>query len=163
MIDEGLRDRRGRPITLRFVDDDNWRAVADVAPRDDQRNFVAPSAARYLLLSSREGVWQSLAVAAGEEVVGHVMWAWDDADGAPWIGGMVVDAGQQGCGIGRAAVITLARELLRRPDAEVVRLSVDGANADARRLYAAVGFGDTGRDEEGEVVLEVTADRLALS
>jgi diamine N-acetyltransferase len=162
MIDEGLVDRRGRPITLRPVDDDNWRAVADVVPRDDQRDFVAPSAARYLLLSLREGVWQSLAVTAGDDVVGHVMWAWDDADGAPWIGGMVVDAGKQGCGIGRATVTTLARWLLRRPDADVVRLSVDAANTDARRLYASVGFTDTGRDEDGEVVLEVTADRLAV-
>jgi diamine N-acetyltransferase len=163
VIDEGLRDRRGQPVTLRPVDDDNWRAVADVVPRDDQRDFVAPSAARYLLLSSREGVWQSLAVATGEEVVGHVMWAWDDEDGAPWIGGMVVDAGRQGCGIGRAAVITLARWLLRRPDADVVRLSVDDANTGARRLYAGVGFAGTGRDEDGEAVLEVTAERLAAS
>jgi len=163
VIDEGLTDRQGRPVTLRPVDDDNWRAVADVVPRDDQRDFVAPSGARYLLLSLREGVWRSLAVVAGEQVVGHVMWAWDDEDGAPWIGGMLVDAEQQGCGVGRAAVVTLARWLLRRPDTAVVRLSVDAANADARRLYASVGFTDTGRDEDGEVVLEVTADRLAVS
>ena len=163
MIDEGLQDRRGRPLTLRAVDDAGWRAVADVVPRDDQRDFVAPSAARYLLLSLREGVWQSLAVTAGEEIVGHVMWAWDDEDGAPWIGGMVVDADHQGLGIGRATVITLARWLLRRPDTSVVRLSVDEGNQDARRLYASVGFGDTGRQEEGEVVLEVTAERLAIA
>ncbi|MGN9809652.1 hypothetical protein ACTMSW_09865 [Micromonospora sp. BQ11] len=31
MIDSGLRDRAGRRVTLRPVDD-NWRAVADVAP-----------------------------------------------------------------------------------------------------------------------------------
>ncbi|GAA0368726.1 hypothetical protein GCM10009541_08980 [Micromonospora gifhornensis] len=64
--------RRGGPTQP--VDDDNWRAVADVVPRDDQRDFIAPSAARYLLLSLREGVWHSLAVCADEEVVGHVMW-----------------------------------------------------------------------------------------
>ncbi|MDG4808431.1 hypothetical protein O7634_16905 [Micromonospora sp. WMMD1120] len=56
MIDGGHRDRTGRRITLRSVDDDNWRAVADVAPRDDQRRFVAALGARYLLLSMRSEV-----------------------------------------------------------------------------------------------------------
>ncbi|WFE39000.1 hypothetical protein [Micromonospora sp. WMMD998] len=37
MIDSGERDRLGRRVTLRPVSDDNWRPVADVAPRDDQR------------------------------------------------------------------------------------------------------------------------------
>ncbi|MEV4810435.1 hypothetical protein [Micromonospora avicenniae] len=40
MIDAGHRDRDGRAVTLRPVDDGNWRAVADVAPRDDQRDWV---------------------------------------------------------------------------------------------------------------------------
>lgn len=163
MIDEGRRDRQRRPVSLRAVDEVGWRAVADVVPRDDQRDFVAPSAARYLLLSLREGVWQSLAVTAGDDVVWHVMWVWDGDDGAPWIGGMVIDAAHQGHGIGRAAVITLTRWLLRRPDTEVVRLSVDAANTSALRLYGDVGFTGTGRDEDGESVLEVTAEGLAVS
>jgi diamine N-acetyltransferase len=163
VIDEGLLDRRGRRITLHPVDDGNWRAVADVVPRDDQRDVVPPSAARYLLLGLREGVWQNLAVVSGDEVVGHVMWAWDDDDGAPWIGGMLVDAAHQGAGVGRAVVVTLARWLLRRPDTHVVRLSVDEGNAAARRLYASVGFVELDRHEDGEVVAEVTAEILATA
>ncbi|WP_374323310.1 hypothetical protein [Streptomyces sp. AP-93] len=38
---ETQHDRRGRRITLRPVDAENWRAVADIAPHDDQREFVA--------------------------------------------------------------------------------------------------------------------------
>jgi diamine N-acetyltransferase len=62
VIDSKLHDRAGRHVTLRPVDDDNWRAVADVAPRDDQRAWVYPMAARYLLTSLRGDVWTSLAV-----------------------------------------------------------------------------------------------------
>ena len=40
-MDSGLRDAAGRHVTLREVDDGNWRAVADVAPLDGQRRFVA--------------------------------------------------------------------------------------------------------------------------
>lgn len=98
LIDYGLTDRADRRVTLRPVDDENWRAVADVVPLDEQRAFVAPSAARYLLLSMREGVWRSLAVYADEEVVGHLMWGHDNDDLTYWLGGMLVDAGQQGRG-----------------------------------------------------------------
>ena len=91
MIDSGLRDRAGRHITLRPVDDDNWRDVADVAPRDDQRAWVPALAARYLVLTMRSDVWTSLAVYADETVVGHAMWGVDD-DGSRWIGGMVIAA-----------------------------------------------------------------------
>ncbi|NEE05057.1 GNAT family N-acetyltransferase, partial [Streptomyces sp. SID7499] len=40
MIDHGHTDSTGRPVTLHEVDADNWRAVADSAPRDDQRDWV---------------------------------------------------------------------------------------------------------------------------
>ncbi|KXK62176.1 acetyltransferase [Micromonospora rosaria] len=160
MIDAGLTDRAGRRVRLRPVDDDNWRAVADVVPRDDQRDFVAPSAARYLLLSLREGVWRSLAVCADEEVVGHVMWGWDDDDQRYWIGGMVIDASRQGAGLGRATVLTLVRCLMERPDCPAVRLSVHASNDTARRLYGSVGFRDLEWDGDGEVVAELTRERL---
>ena len=41
------QDRAGRTISLAEITDDNWRAVADVAPHDDQRRFVAALGARY--------------------------------------------------------------------------------------------------------------------
>lgn len=157
MIDHGHLDRTGRRVTLRPVDDDNWRAVADVAPRDDQRRFVAALAARYLLLSMRAEVWTSLAVYADEQVVGHVMWARDDEDGSHWLGGMVVDAGEQGSGVGRAAVRTVTAWLAAQPTCRVVRLSYHPENDAARRLYESVGFTPTGGSEDDEIVVEITA------
>ncbi|WP_326559201.1 GNAT family N-acetyltransferase [Micromonospora sp. NBC_01796] len=158
LIDYGLTDRADRRVTLRPVDDENWRAVADVVPLDEQRAFVAPSAARYLLLSMREGVWRSLAVYADEEVVGHLMWGHDNDDLTYWLGGMLVDAGQQGRGLGRAAVLSLVRWLMERPDCPAVRLSVDQSNVTARRLYASVGFVEQEPDEDGEIVAEIARD-----
>jgi diamine N-acetyltransferase len=141
-------DRLGREITLAEITDDNWRAVADVAPRDDQRRFVAALGARYLLLSMRGGVWTSLAVMAGDAVAGHVMWALDD--GIHWIGGMLVDASAQGSGVGRAAVEAI---IARLADAREIRLSCHPENAAADRLYRALGFTPTGEIEDGEVIL----------
>ncbi|GLF92924.1 GNAT family N-acetyltransferase [Streptomyces yaizuensis] len=162
MIDYGFMDRAGRPVTLHEVDDGNWRAVADVAPRDDQRRFVPPSAARYLLLSLREGVWNSLAVRAGDTVAGHVMWARDDEDGSYWIGGMLIDAAEQGKGLGRAAVRTLMASLAERADCAELRLSYEPDNAAAGHLYTSLGFRAT-TAVEGEEIVAVLAAREATA
>jgi diamine N-acetyltransferase len=157
MISSGLHDRVGRPVVLADVTDNNWRAVADVTPRDDQRRFVATSAARYLLLSLREGVWHSLAVRAGDTVAGHVMWARDDEDGSHWIGGMLIDGTEQGRGLGRAAARTLVDWLTARDDCRVIRLSYEPENTAAARLYTSLGFRPTEASEGDEVVAELTA------
>ncbi|GGU30642.1 hypothetical protein GCM10010274_17110 [Streptomyces lavendofoliae] len=160
VIDHGLHDTTGRPVTLHDVDDDNWRAVADIAPRDDQRDHVPALAARYLLLSLREDVWHSLAVLAGDEVTGHLMWARED-DGTHWIGGMLIGAAHQGTGIGRAAVRTLAAWLTDKDDCRAVRLSYHPDNTPARRLYTSLGFVPTGTVEDDEIVAELEPARTA--
>ncbi|MFF3835078.1 GNAT family N-acetyltransferase [Streptomyces sp. NPDC002458] len=159
MIDHGLTDRTGRRVTLRGVDDTNWRAVADIAPLDSQRDHAPALAARYLLLSLREDTWHSLAVYADETVTGHVMWARDD-DGSYWIGGVLVDGPEQGRGTGRAAVRTLAGWLAQQEGCEVLRLSYGTDNTAAGELYASLGFRPTGEEEDGEVVVELVASAV---
>lgn len=155
MIDGGHLDRAGRRVTLRPVDDDNWRAVADVAPRDDQRRFVAALGARYLLLSTRSEVWTSLAVYADETVVGHVMWGVDD-DGSHWIGGMLIDAAEQSRGVGRATVQTLAAWLSARDGNPPVRLSYHPDNTQAATLYSSLNFHPTGELDDEELITQQT-------
>ncbi|WP_461028745.1 GNAT family N-acetyltransferase [Streptomyces sparsus] len=152
IVDYGNQDRLGERVTLHEVTDDNWRAVADIAPHDEQREFVAALAARYLLLSMRGGQWHSLAVRAGGQVVGHVMWARSEEDGCHWVGGMIVDAGCQGRGIGRAAMRTLTAWLAEQPDCREIRLSYHPDNLPAAGLYTSLGFRPTGGLEHGEVV-----------
>lgn len=154
MIDYGYCDAGGRRVTLRPVDDDNWRAVADVAPLDSQRTYVPALAARYLLLSMRDNVWKSLAVYADDLVVGHVMWGVDD-DGSHWIGGMLIDGTEQGKGLGRAAIRTIIDWLAVQEDCSAIRLTYHPDNAAARRLYESVGFVPTGDVDDGEVVAEL--------
>lgn len=157
-IDYGVTDGQGRRVILTAITDDNWRAVADLVPRDDQRGFVPPSAARFLLLSMREGVWQSLAVVAAGDAVGHIMWGRDADDGKPWVGGLLVTASEQRKGLGRAAMTVLLRWLFECQDCGAVRLSYQPENTAARRLYAALNFVELDLAEGDEIVAELSAE-----
>jgi diamine N-acetyltransferase len=162
VIDYALLDKTGRRVTLRPVDDGNWRAVADIAPLDSQRGFVPALAARYLLLSMREDVWTSLAVHADDTVVGHVMWGVDE-DGSHWLGGMLIDAAEQGKGLGRAVLATITTWLAAQQECRVIRLSYHPANTAAKQLYESAGFRPTGTVEGDEVVAEASPDVIAAT
>lgn len=66
-------------VELVEVGASNWRQVVDVAPKPEQTEFVAPIA-RYLCLAHYGGDWHPLAIEADGAIVGHLMWAIDDAD-----------------------------------------------------------------------------------
>ncbi len=135
----------GPRVDLVEVTDRNWRAVADVAVRSHQQTWVYPTAARYLLLAERS-VWNSLGIVFERRVVGHVMWGVEDD--VHWIGGLMIDAGSQGRGLGHAAVAAL---LDRLGDGEVA-LTVHPDNHAARRLWRDFGFVATDEaDGEEEV------------
>ncbi len=137
-------------VRLSEVDASNWRSVADVEPLPDQGEFVAP-VTRYLCLAHYDGEWNPLAIEYSGEVVGHVMWALDDEDRSVWIGGLVVDAGSQGRGIGRAAMGLLI-DRLAVDDGPGLALSYSPRNRRARDLYLGLGFVETGELEGDEVI-----------
>jgi diamine N-acetyltransferase len=143
-------------VSLVEVSSDNWRDIADLAPRDDQRAYVAPLAARYLLLGVYGDTWHNLGAYDGTTPVGHVMWGTDE-DGSRWIGGLLVDAAHQGRGLGRAIVQELVGRLRAAGDAPV-RLSHHPDNVASRTLFESLGFRPTGAVEDGEVVMELAPD-----
>ncbi|WP_199550534.1 GNAT family N-acetyltransferase [Streptomyces sp. N35] len=157
-VSEHLHDATGRTVTLHEVTAANWRTVADIAPLDSQHAFAPALAARYLLLSLLEDVWHSLAIHADDTVVGHVMWARDE-DGSHWIGGLLIDATEQGKGLARTTMRTLLPWLAAHPGHFTTRLSYDPANIAAARLYTSLGFTPTGAEEDGEVVVELTGEK----
>ena len=142
-------------MDLRTIDKGNWEACAGIRPAPGQERFVA-SVAYYLCMCHYEQTWQPLAIYAGAQVVGHVMWAVDSDDGSYWIGGLVIDAGRQGEGNGRAAIAALL-ERFRDAGAVEAALSYQPDNGRARSLYASLGFRETDERVEGETVA-----RLAL-
>lgn len=140
-------------LILTEVTAGNWRDVADLAPRDDQRDFVPALAARYLLLGTLEDTWHNLGAFEGETAVAHVMHAVDPDDGSQWIGGLLVDAAHQGRGIGRRVVELLLERLREEPGA--VRMSYHPDNDASRTLFTRLGFVETGERVDDERVMEL--------
>lgn len=142
-------------VELREVTAANWRACAAIQARPDQSEFVNP-VSYYLCLCHYGQLWQPLAVLQGADVVGFVMWARDPDDGSHWIGGVTVDAGRQGTGLGRALITALVEWLRTEQGATSLALSYLPANTVARKLYASVGFTETGEMEDDELVARLT-------
>lgn len=137
-------------VSVRPVGRENWRAVAALDVSEAQRAFVA-APAHYLCLCHYEGLWQPLAIRAGEKVVGFLMWAIDPEDESCWLGGILVDRRHQRRGYGRRG-IEAALAWLEAQGHHDFALSYDPTNSVARHLYAALGFEETGEREGDEVV-----------
>jgi diamine N-acetyltransferase len=151
-------------MELREVNADNWRDVVRIEPRKVQGRFVA-SVAYYLNLCHYGEEWQPLAIYQDGEPVGFAMWGYDAEEDSHWIGGFFIDANHQGKGYGRAAMEALLDHLARQPGYREAALSYEPENTVARRLYASLGFVETGERAEDEFVArrpasDVTTRRL---
>src|SRR5215210_8215649 len=138
-------------MEVRDVTPDNWRDVVRIEPREDQGRFVA-SVAYYLNLCHYGEEWQPLALYQDGEPVGFAMWGYDAEDDAYWIGGFLIDAAHQGKGYGSAAMEALLDHLAAQPGYREAALSYKPENKVARRLYASLGFVETGERAEDELV-----------
>jgi diamine N-acetyltransferase len=138
-------------MELRDVNADNWPDVVRIEPREDQQRFVA-SVAFYLNLCHYGEDWRPLALYREGEPIGFAMWAFDTEEESYWIGGLVIGAEHQGKGYGRAAMEAMLDHLAAQPGYREAALSCDPENTVARRLYASLGFVETGERVDDELV-----------
>ena len=144
-----MKDASRLPVTLRPVDADNWRAVVGLEVTPEQRAFVAEPS--YYLALCCYDTWNPLAIYAGEQVVGFMMWGIDD-DKSCWLGGVLIDQTQQRRGYGRNAVTEAVALLGKQTGSETFALSYLPSNTVARQLYQGLGFVETGELEDDEIV-----------
>jgi diamine N-acetyltransferase len=80
------------------------------------------------------------------------MWGHDAEEDSHWIGGFVIDAKHQEKGYARAAMEALLDHLATQPGYTEAALSYEPENTVARRLYASLGFVETGERADDELV-----------
>jgi diamine N-acetyltransferase len=142
-------------VSLRPVDQDNWRDVARLKVTEAQRDFVAEPC-YYLALCAYGNDWQPLAITLGEQVIGFMMWATDEADGSCWLGGIIIDEGMQHRGYGQQAVQAAIKLMNEQHGYTNFALSYQPANLTGKHVYAKLGFVETDEWEGDEIVARLT-------
>lgn len=141
-------------ITLKEIDRENFGRCVKLEVREDQKSFVAPNV--YSIAQSKlEPAYLTQAVYDGEEMVGFVMYGWDEEEGCHFLGRLMIDKNQQGKGYGRAATEAVIERLRAEPGCRQVALSVNPANTPAQALYESLGFVKTGEVSHGELVMRL--------
>ena len=138
-------------IELREITMEDFRECIDLSVAEHQRGFVASN--MYSLAEAKaDGVSNPLAIYAGGRMIGFTMYCFDPKSGTGYIDRLMVAAGHQGRGYGRAAMTEVIRRLRATPGCRRIRTSFEPTNAVAEGLYQSLGFHKTGEIHDGEVV-----------
>lgn len=145
-------------ITLRAITKDNWRQIMRLNLTDEQRAFVADNA--YSMLQAHyepEYKLTPLAIYADDTPAGFVMYGSSEHEGRElWaIWRLMLDVTHQRQGYGRAAIQQTIAHIQATIGCAELYISFVPANVGAQKLYASLGFEDTGLIEDGEIVYKL--------
>ena len=151
-------------ITLRPVTAENWKALIKLKVREDQNHFVAPNL--YSIAESQfgddyEGHWDlhPFGIYDEETPVGFLMYAYnfDHPTHQAFIQRLMVDEKYQGKGYGRFGMERILEIFRADKRIKAVGISYEPENDVARKLYASLGFVETGRmlGGEAEAILDI--------
>lgn len=141
-------------IELREVTRDTLGACIRLRVLPEQEKFVATNIFSLAESAVTPDTWP-LAVYAAGEMVGFLMYSREPETGRYWILRLMIDAAQQGRGLGRAALLAAIDLIGQRHGCQEIVLGVVDGNQVAERLYESVGFCQTGEFESGEAIMRL--------
>jgi diamine N-acetyltransferase len=125
-------------ISLKKIDESNWRGCIGLKVREDQMKFVA-SNENGLALAYAHKEMEPRGIYNGDEMVGFVMYAKDPDDGLYYINRLMIDEKHQGRGFGTEALKILLGQL-RNSGVLSVDILHKPDNYSAIRIYERLGF-----------------------
>lgn len=144
-------------ISFRELTPENFVECIKLKVSDDQKTFVAPNV-NSIAQSKFYPTYNTFAVYAGDEMVGFVMFGWDEDDQQFFLGRLMIDEKHQGKGFGKAATLEVIERLKENPDCKAIYLSFVPENTSAEKLYERVGFVRTGELNGSEIVMRFVID-----
>lgn len=137
-------------VTLEPVDRDNVGALCSLQPKPGQERFVAPNA-----VTLAEAHYYPGSLVRGIYVDGEpagVLWvARENPEDPPFLARLSIAGTFQRRGIGMRAIALLLDELRAAGETEL-ELSFVPAEGGPQGFYERLGFSDTGRRIEGELI-----------
>jgi diamine N-acetyltransferase len=147
-------------ITLREISKDNWWAIARLSRTltPEERGYVADNA-----ISMLEAIYEdpdtvfARGVYDSDTPVGFTMYGQEI--GRWWIIRLMTAKEHQGKGYARAAMQQVIDIIKSMPNTDAVYISFVPGNEIAQKLYASLGFVDTGEIIEGEIVYKLSFEK----
>jgi len=146
---------------IRPVTKDNWRELIRLKVREDQTHFVASnlySIAEAQFGDDDEGHWDffPFGIYDGNTPVGFLMYGYnfEHVKQQAFIIRLMVDEKHQGKGYGRFGMEKMLETFRAEDQIRVAGISYEPENEAARKLYASLGFVETG-EMLGDEVLAV--------
>jgi diamine N-acetyltransferase len=145
-------------VSLREITAETVRDICALKVAPEQEAFVAPNAVSIAEAHFTPIAWFR-AIYADETPVGFVMLA-DNPDAPEYfLWRLMIADGQQGHGYGRRAIALLVDYVRTRPGATELLVSYHPGEGSPRDFYRKLGFEETGRVEDGEVVLRLPLEK----
>jgi diamine N-acetyltransferase len=144
-------------VNLRKITKDNYRECIKLSVADDQVGFVAPNV-RSLGEAAYESDVYPLAIYDDDTMAGFLMYGRPPFEkGNWWIIRLMVDRNHQRKGYGKEAMRQVIELIKQEETCKFIRISYEPHNEVARKLYADLGFYET-----GEVIWEETVAQLDI-
>ena len=141
-------------ISLREITPQNFRECINLKVAAGQENFVAPNVMSIAQAKIYPTV-KPLAVYHEDEMVGFVMYGFDEDEKHFYLGRLMIDEKHQGKGYGKTATLAVIERMKQIEDCREIYLSFVPENTGAEKLYISVGFERTGKiSEDGEVIMK---------
>ena len=142
-------------ISLRKIDEDNFRKVVDMKLTNGGQKFVAAN------VYSLAQAWvfyeeaRPFAIYKDEEVVGFIMFEWDELEKEAGIWRFMIAEEYQGKGYGIDAMKAAIEMIRSEGKFEYISLSYVPGNDVGKHIYEKLGFKATGEVDHGEVVMKL--------
>ncbi|MGG3279918.1 GNAT family N-acetyltransferase [Paenibacillus solani] len=131
-------------IRLQPIDKDNWTECIKLKAKPEQEKFIASnlySIAQFQFLAH----FEAMAIYEDQTMIGFTLYGLDADDNNYWIYRFMIDGNHQRKGYGRQALQLIIEEIRNKPDrTDVLMLSFDPKNEQARQLYVKAGFEEIG-------------------
>jgi diamine N-acetyltransferase len=140
-------------IRLDPISRENWYECSQLQVKPEQRQFVASNLLCIAEAQFYPG-WGAYAIYAGDQMVGFTMYEDDEEQDEWWISALMISAGHQGKGYGKAAVQMLV-PLMEKKGCREIWVGYADDNIAARALYQGLDFEEVGLDDEGDMVARI--------
>lgn len=146
-------------IYLKDIDENNLVECTLLTTNKDGKNYVfeefVASNAFSIAQSKVQKGWTVKAIYNEELIIGFTMYGYCYETDFYEICRFMIDHKYQGKGYGRVALIKIIEEMKINEDCKEIYISFDPNNKIARSLYESLGFKDTGKTLEEELLFKL--------